>query len=76
MRPTGNCKPARTDLLLLVLFPLLAAFPRPDIMQKFRSSSFAKLRGVAGERMQIPKECSGLYNYNMMRTCARDSEIT
>ena len=49
MRPTGNCKPARIDLLLLVLFPPLADFPRPDILQDFLqvlSSEFVQIVSV------------------------------
>ena len=32
--PTGNCKPARADLVLLVLFPAFAPLPRPDILHE------------------------------------------
>ena len=46
IRPTGNCKPARIDLLLLVLFPPVADFPRPDILQDF-------LRVLLSEFVQI-----------------------
>ena len=49
IRPTGNCKPARIDLLLLVLFPPVADFPRPDILQDFLqvlSSEFIQIVSV------------------------------
>lgn len=70
IRPTGNCSPARVDLVLLVLFPAaLAPFPRPDILVSLVYLT-QRLKLLGGWRVYANHQSAGRLYSCHVRTCS------